>query len=102
MSSPPSRRADLIRCSDNSEYFTRDDEILFKNERDFKRHAQTKGPTSTGPMGRITGNELMNHYSDQTLSKCNPERRTYVLTRSGNFAAFKGANSTWSGDNYTR
>ena len=40
--------------------------------------------------------------SNNTLEKCNPERRTYVLTRSGNFAAFKYACSTWSGDNATR
>ncbi|ORX38876.1 putative glicosidase [Kockovaella imperatae] len=86
---------------DNSEYFTRDDEILFKNDIEFKRYSDFKGPTRTGLMGRITGNELMNRYSHATLQKCNPERRTYVLTRSGNVAAFKYACSTWSGDNFT-
>ena len=48
--------------SDNSEYFTRDDEILFKNTMEFERHSTTEGPTRTGLMGRITGNELMNRY----------------------------------------
>ena len=69
-------------------------------------------------MGRLTGNEMMNKVryvclhadrirntdlnSHDTLVKCNPERRPYVLTRSGNVAAFQYACSTWSGDNETR
>ncbi|CAK7230555.1 hypothetical protein SEUCBS140593_007628 [Sporothrix eucalyptigena] len=86
---------------DNSEYFTRDDALLFKNEFDFSRESEVEGPVNTGLMGRITGNEMMNKLSHQTLQKANPERRTYVLTRSGNPAAFKYACSTWSGDNLT-
>ncbi len=39
--------------------------------------------------------------SHDTLQAAAPERRTFVLTRSGNPAAFKYACSTWSGDNLT-
>jgi alpha-glucosidase (family GH31 glycosyl hydrolase) len=45
---------------------------------------------------------MMARVSDETLAKANPERRTYVLTRSGNVGTFKYACSTWSGDNATR
>jgi hypothetical protein len=45
---------------------------------------------------------MMAKVSDETLAKANPERRTYVLTRSGNVGTFKYACSTWSGDNATR
>ena len=46
--------------SDNSEYFTRDDELLFKNEFDHKREVMVEGKVKTGLIGRITGNEMMN------------------------------------------
>jgi alpha-glucosidase (family GH31 glycosyl hydrolase) len=45
---------------------------------------------------------MMARVSDETLATANPERRTYVLTRSGNVGTFKYACSTWSGDNATR
>ncbi|RQM08085.1 hypothetical protein DH86_00001422 [Scytalidium sp. 3C] len=86
---------------DNSEFFTRDDELLFKNEFDHTREVAYEGKIKTGLMGRITGNEMMNKVSNDTLQAAAPERRTFILTRSGNPAAFKYACSTWSGDNLT-
>ncbi|KAH8807103.1 putative glicosidase [Xylogone sp. PMI_703] len=86
---------------DNSEFFTRDDELLFKNEFDHEREVVLKGKVNTGLMGRITGNEMMNKVSHDTLQAAAPKRRTFVLTRSGNPASFKYACSTWSGDNLT-
>ncbi|KUJ24623.1 putative glicosidase [Mollisia scopiformis] len=86
---------------DNSEYFTRDDELLFANEFDHNREVMLEGKVKTGLMGRITANEMMNKVSHETLQAANPERRTFILTRSGNPAAFKYACSTWSGDNLT-
>ena len=47
-------------CSDNNEYFLRDDAILFKNEFDNERTVPMKGPQSVGLMGRMTGTEMMN------------------------------------------
>jgi alpha-glucosidase (family GH31 glycosyl hydrolase) len=44
----------------------------------------------------------MGKTSDDVLKKNNPERRTFVLTRSGNVGTFKYAASTWTGDNATR
>ena len=52
--------ADNHEYSDNSEYFTRDDELLFKNSFDHKREVMLEGKVKTGLMGRITGNEMMN------------------------------------------
>ncbi len=52
--------ADNHEYSDNSEFFTRDDELLFKNEFDHKREVMLQGKVKTGLMGRITGNEMMN------------------------------------------
>lgn len=43
----------------------------------------------------------MGKHSHDTLGKANPERRTYVLSRSGNIGLGKYACSTWSGDNAT-
>lgn len=45
---------------------------------------------------------MMAKVSNDTLAAELPDRRTYVLTRSGNVGTFKYACSTWSGDNYTR
>ncbi|KAK0717421.1 putative glicosidase [Lasiosphaeria miniovina] len=86
---------------DNSEFFTRDDGLLCKNEFDHTREVTVHGKINTGLMGRIMGNEMMNKVSHDTLQVAAPGRRTYVLTRSGNPAAFKYACSTWSGDNMT-
>ncbi len=47
-------------CSDNNEYFLRDDAILLKNEFDNDRTVEMKGPQSVGLMGRMTGTEMMN------------------------------------------
>jgi hypothetical protein len=83
-----------------------------------------EGKVKTGLMGRITGNELINkvRYVPKAIIRPNfraysaatdtqleprdapaaaPERRTFVLTRSGNPASFKYACSTCSGDNLT-
>lgn len=46
--------------SDNNEFYTRDDALLFKNEFNHKREVMAEGSVSTGLMGRITGNEMMN------------------------------------------
>ncbi|KAK3315835.1 putative glicosidase [Apodospora peruviana] len=86
---------------DNSEFFTRDDALLFRNEFDHHRKTTLEGKVNTGLMGRITGNEIMNKVSHDTFQAAYPERRTFVLTRSGNPAAFRYACSTWSGDNLT-
>jgi len=75
-----------------------------------------EGPTTVGLMGRMMNvshatrnasladseTELMGKTSDDVLKKNNPERRTFVLTRSGNVGTFKYAASTWTGDNATR
>lgn len=45
--------------------------------------------------------ELMAKHSHDALGKANPERRIYVLSRSGNIGMGKYACSTWSGDNAT-
>lgn len=87
---------------DNSEFYTRDDELLFKNDMPSgKREVTIDGPVKTGLMGRLLSNELMNKVSHDTLLAAAPTRRPFVLTRSGNVAAFKYACSTWSGDNLT-
>lgn len=46
--------------SDNCEFYTRDDELLFKNEFGYQREAMLEGKAKTGLIGRITGSELMN------------------------------------------
>jgi alpha-glucosidase (family GH31 glycosyl hydrolase) len=85
---------------DNSEFYTRDDELLFKNDMPAgKREVIIDGPVKTGLMGRLLSNELMNKVSHDTLLAASPTRRPFVLTRSANIAAFKYACSTWSGDN---
>ena len=87
---------------DNSEFYTRDDDLLFKNNLpEGKREVTVEGPVKTGLMGRLLSNELMNKVSYDTLLAAAPTRRPFVLTRSGNIAAFKYACSTWSGDNLT-
>ncbi|KAK0657961.1 glycosyl hydrolases family 31-domain-containing protein [Cercophora newfieldiana] len=86
---------------DNNEFFTRDDGLLCKNEFDHSREAGLDGKIPTGLMGRVMGTELMNKVSHDVLQAAAPERRPYVLTRSGNPATFKYACSTWSGDNAT-
>lgn len=50
----------MVTCSDNSEFFTRDDELLFANEIDHDREVMLKGKIKTGLIGRITANEMMN------------------------------------------
>ena len=45
---------------DNSEFFTRDDEIRCQNEFDHKREVECEGVVNMGLMGRIMGNEMMN------------------------------------------
>ena len=88
---------------DNNEFFTRDDEIQFANQFDHDREVSHNKDhrLNTGLMGRITGNEMMNKVSHDTVAAAFPDRRTFVVTRSGNPAAFKYACSTWSGDNLT-
>ena len=55
-----------ILCSDNNEFFTRNDQLLCKNEFDFEREVSWRDPSllsgkiRTGVMGRITGTEIMN------------------------------------------
>lgn len=45
---------------------------------------------------------MMAKVSEQALMEANPERRSYVLTRSANVGTFKYACATWTGDNETR
>lgn len=42
---------------------------------------------------------MMAKASHDTMVKANPDRRPFVLTRSGNIGTFHYAASTWSGDN---
>lgn len=45
---------------------------------------------------------MMALQSEKQLIESNPERRSYVLTRSANVGTFKYACATWTGDNETR
>ena len=57
----PNNFTHLRSCySDNSEYCTRDDQHLAKNEFDHIREVMTQGKVRVGILGRITGNEMMN------------------------------------------
>ncbi|KAM7190838.1 glycoside hydrolase family 31 protein [Rhypophila sp. PSN 637] len=88
---------------DNNEFFTRDDEILAENKFEFRREVSYNDGSriKTGLLGRITGTEVMNKGSHDQMKEAFPERRVFILTRSGNPATFKYAASTWAGDNYT-
>lgn len=46
--------------------------------------------------------QMMAKASHDTMVKANPDRRPFVLTRSGNIGTFHYAASTWSGDNVGR
>ncbi|WWC87844.1 uncharacterized protein L201_002741 [Kwoniella dendrophila CBS 6074] len=89
---------------DNNEYYLHDDEFICRTSfpHEISSPVSSKdSKASIGLLGRMINTELMNYVSDSELKKANPERRTYVLTRSGNVGTFKYANSTWSGDNWT-
>ena len=45
---------------------------------------------------------MMARLSEEALVEANPERRSYVLTRSANVGTFKYSCATWTGDNETR
>ncbi len=49
-----------LNGSDNSEFFTRDDEILFRNQFAYERKVPCEAPATAGLMGRLTGTEMMN------------------------------------------
>ncbi|OCF57943.1 glicosidase [Kwoniella mangroviensis CBS 10435] len=86
---------------DNNEYYLHDDDFLSSTQFPHEIASPIQGKGSVGLLGRMINTELMNYVSHTELEKANPERRTYVLTRSGNVGTFKYANSTWSGDNWT-
>lgn len=65
------------------------------------RSAAPKGKATVGLLGRMVNTEMMAKTSHDTLVALQPERRPYVLTRSGNVGTFKYACGTWTGDNET-
>lgn len=72
--------ADIFGRSDNSECFTRDDELLIRNEFDHKREVMAEGKVKTGLIGRITGNEMMNKVR-YVLEVTGPNPRVQVCSR---------------------
>ncbi|KIR27982.1 glicosidase, partial [Cryptococcus deuterogattii LA55] len=86
---------------DNNEYYLHDDSFVCATSLPHKFTSSPSGPVTVGEIGRMINTELVNYVSHTALETAHPTRRTYVLTRSGNVGAFKYANSTWSGDNYT-
>ncbi|WVR03862.1 hypothetical protein IAU60_000860 [Kwoniella sp. DSM 27419] len=86
---------------DNNEFYLHDDEFACKTEFPHDFSSPGEAGSTVGLLGRMINTELMNYVSHTELEAANPERRTYVLTRSGNVGTFKYANSTWSGDNWT-
>ncbi|WRT65669.1 uncharacterized protein IL334_002614 [Kwoniella shivajii] len=86
---------------DNNEFYLHDDEFVSQTSFPHEISSPIEGKATVGLLGRMINTELMNYVSHSTLEKVHPDRRTYVLTRSGNVGTFKYANSTWSGDNWT-
>ncbi|WWC60270.1 uncharacterized protein I303_102838 [Kwoniella dejecticola CBS 10117] len=88
---------------DNNEYFLHDDD--FVGQTTFPHNLYSPAPkerkASIGLLGRLFNTEMVNYVSHNELIKAQPDRRPYVLTRSGNVGTFKYANSTWTGDNWT-
>ncbi|WOO85226.1 Alpha-glucosidase 2 [Vanrija pseudolonga] len=88
--------------NDNNEYSLHDDEFLAHN--DFPHQFASPaapGNAKVGLLGRMINTEMVAKTSHDTLLAANPDRRPYVLTRSGNVGAFKYACGTWTGDNET-
>ncbi|WVF67168.1 hypothetical protein IAT40_001914 [Kwoniella sp. CBS 6097] len=86
---------------DNNEYYLHDDDFICKTDMPHEFFSPAESKSSIGLLGRMINTELMNYVSHTELTKATPERRPYVLTRSGNVGTFKYANSTWTGDNWT-
>ncbi|KAJ9092798.1 hypothetical protein QFC21_006674 [Naganishia friedmannii] len=87
--------------NDNNEYLLHLDTVLAECDDESRPHNAPKGKLNVGLLGRMYHTELMGKISHDTCLELHPDRRPFVLTRSGNVGTFKYAASTWSGDNYT-
>ncbi|KAJ9096955.1 hypothetical protein QFC20_006315 [Naganishia adeliensis] len=87
--------------NDNNEYLLHNDLYLAECDEESRPRNASKGPLNVGLLGRMYNTEIMGKISHDTCVEMNPDRRPFVLTRSGNVGTFKYAASTWSGDNYT-
>ncbi|ORX37673.1 glycosyl hydrolases family 31-domain-containing protein [Kockovaella imperatae] len=87
--------------NDNDEYHLHDDAFICRNDMPVNMRNAVKGETNIGLMGRMLNTEMMGKISHDTLIKNNPDRRPFIVTRSGNVGTFKYVASTWSGDNET-
>ncbi|GHJ88992.1 hypothetical protein NliqN6_5394 [Naganishia liquefaciens] len=87
--------------NDNNEYLLHNDTYLAEGDEESRPRNAPQGPIQVGLLGRMYHTELMGKISHDTCVEMHPDRRPFVLTRSGNVGTFKYAASTWSGDNYT-
>ncbi|KAJ9092849.1 hypothetical protein QFC19_008573 [Naganishia cerealis] len=87
--------------NDNNEYLLHNDTYLAECDEEGRPRNAPKGKLNVGLLGRMYNTELMGKISHDTCVELQPDRRPFVLTRSGNVGTFKYAASTWSGDNYT-